>query len=152
MDANCSTGIMVITMISLLIISSIAIIYAFIRAKHDSYISFGKWKTWAFIEAVLIDLSIVILTMLWFHLQWWFVLPLALIFAFTFWLFFDCMEGYLRTGNILHLGEQGFDLKMRKTFLYDQKLLWWKHPGAFLYMMFKIFWITLLTLIYFAVI
>lgn len=139
-------------MIQLIIILFIAIIYALIRAKHDSYLSTGKWKTWAFIEGIFFDVVIVLLSWQAFNFQWWQMFFLAVIFAFIFSLIFDCFQGYLRTGNILHLGEDGFDLKMRQTFLYDHKLLWWKHPGAFLYMMFKILWITLLTLIYFAVI
>ena len=131
-------------MIALTIILVISIAYAVIRGFHDSKISGGKWKTWAFIEGVLVDLVVVALTILWFRFPWWQVIPLALVFAFTFWLVFDCLTGYLRTGFILYIGNTGFDLKMRKTFLYNKPLFGWQETGAFLLVFFKCFWLALL--------
>ena len=137
-------------MIALLIILIVSIAYAVIRAFHDSKISNGKWKTWAFIEGALICLVVSILTAMLFFMRWWMTIPLAMIFAFVFWLVFDCMEGYLRTGNILHLGEYGFDLKMRKTFYYDKPILGWRNTGAIRLVLFKCFWIGLWIPAYFS--
>ena len=131
-------------MIALLIILSVSIAYACIRAFHDRHISNGKWKTWAFIEGVLVDLVVVVLTVLWFDYPWWICFPLAGIFAFTFWVVFDCLEGYLRTGFILYIGEGGFDAKMRKMFLYNKPIFGWKQTGAIRGVFFKLFWLGLL--------
>lgn len=135
---------------ALTVILLVSIAYAVIRAFHDKHISNGKWKTWAFIEGVLVDVAVVVLTVLWFHFPWWICFPLCAIFAFTFWLVFDCLHGYLRTGFILYIGNSGFDLKMRKTFLYNKPIFGWKEPGAFRQVFFKLFWLGLLIPSYFS--
>lgn len=134
-------------MIALFIISSIAIIYALIRAKHDYFVTDGKWKLFAFIEGVFFDACISSLTVAAFALNWWHGPVIAAIFAFVFWLFFDCAVGYHFSGNILYLGTSGFDLKMRQTFKYNIPIFGWK-SGALIFILFKSFWITLLILIY----
>jgi hypothetical protein len=121
-------------MIEILTISAIAIFYALIRAEHDSKISHGKWKLWAFIEGILVDAITTALVIFVFKLDWWMCFLLGPIFAFVFWIFFDCMQGYIRTGNILHIGTVGFDLKVRKA--VKGKL--WR------YLFFKLFWLGIL--------
>lgn len=102
-------------MTALLLISVIAIFYAWVRAEHDSFLSDGKWKVFAFIEGIFVDLISVSLVVFVFKLDWWMVFMLGLIFGFLFWIFFDCIQGYIRTKNILHIGTVGFDLKVRKA-------------------------------------
>lgn len=137
-------------MMPLTIILISAIIYAFIRAKHDSYLKGGEWKTWAFIEGFFWGALVVALTLLSFSLDWWVGFVLGPIFAFTFWLFFDCIVGYHFTGNILYLGEKGFDLKMRKMFLYNKPIFGWKETGQIRGIFFKGFWLVLLIGAYFS--
>ena len=134
-------------MIPFIIILSTAVIYALIRAKHDYFVPDGKWKLFAFIEGVFFDLIISALTVAAFDLSWWMGFPLAAIFAFVFWLFFDCAVGYYFSGSILYLGNSAFDLKMRKMFLYNKPIFGWK-SGALILILFKLFWIALLTLSY----
>lgn len=138
-------------MIAFIIILVISIAYAVIRAFHDSKISGGKWKTWAFIEGILVDLAIVALLWRLFYVpDWWMMFPAGFIFAFVFWLVFDCMEGYLRTGNILYIGSSGFDQKMREMFHYNKPLFGWKETGSIRLIFFKSFWLVLLIGAYFA--
>ncbi|MFH0756924.1 MAG: hypothetical protein V2B15_06540 [Bacteroidota bacterium] len=139
-------------MIPLSIILIIAIVYALIRAKHDSFLSHGdgRWKTWAFVEGGFIAISETILLWRAFDLEWWLMPHLVLIFAFAFWLVFDCSQGWIRTGNIFHLGEKGFDATMRKVFLYDKPILWWRNPGATRLVFFKLFWLGILIPTYFS--
>ena len=122
----------------LIIISLIAIIYALIRAKHDSYILNGGWKLWAFIEAVFIDIVICSLTVFAFNLQWFQVFGLALSFGFVFWIVFDCACGWHQVGDILYIGETGWDAKARKTWHYNKPFLFIKNPRGLKYLLFKI--------------
>jgi len=102
-------------MIALIVILVVATGYALIRAKHDSFISHGPWKPWAFVEGVYSSLVVVALTWQAFGLIWYAMAPLAMVFAFTFWLVFDCVQGYIRTGNILYIGDKGFDARVKKV-------------------------------------
>lgn len=129
---------------ALFIIISTAIIYAVIRSYHDRGLSQGSWKTFAFIEGVFVDLVVIVLSWLAFGGLWWSMIFNALIFAFMFWLVFDCFQGWLRTGSILYIGEQGFDLKMRKTFLYNKPLFSWQETGAFRLIFVKVWWLIIL--------
>ena len=94
--------------------------------------------------------AVVILTVLWFHFPWWMCIPLALIFAFTFWLVFDCLHGYLRTGFILYIGDSVFDKKMRWVFLYNKPIFGWEQTGAVRQVFFKMFWLGILIPSYFS--
>jgi hypothetical protein len=136
-------------MISYIFIVVVALVYALIRAKHDSFIRVGEWKTWAFIEGVMWAVYVVASSLFLFNLQWWFVIVLGPLFAFSFWLVFDCAVGWHFAGSILYLGNHGFDLKMRQTFKYNLPIFGWKESGAFIFILFKLFWIVLLSLIYF---
>ena len=135
-------------MIPYFIILASAIGYALIRAKHDSFITQGKWKTWAFIEGVFWCILLVTLVLLSFTMKWWFLIVLGPIFAFSFWLVFDCVVGWYFSGNILYLGDQGFDLKMRGMALYNKPIFGWKETGSVRLIFFKLFWLVLLTLSY----
>lgn len=134
---------------ALIVILLVSIIYACIRAKHDSFISGGSWKKYAFIEGIFFNVCIVALSVAAFGLAWWTGFVLAAIFAFVFWLFFDCIVGWYFSGNILYLGNTGFDLKMRKMFKYNLPIFGWK-SGALIFILFKLFWLVLLTLSYFS--
>lgn len=137
-------------MIPYFITIAVAGVYALIRAKHDAFISHGGWKVWAFIEGVLMDLIVTAMIVLLFKMRWWMGIPTAGIFAFFFWLVFDCAEGYLRTGFILHLGDKGFDLTMRQMFHYNKPIFGWKETGAIRQVFFKCFWLVLLSGAYFS--
>ena len=139
-------------MIPLLTILLVAIGYALIRAKHDSFLSHGtgSWKTWAFIEGIFVSLVVVLLSWKAFNTDWWLIFHLGMIFAFVFWIVFDCTQGWIRTRNILHIGDQGFDAKMRAMFFYDKPLLWWKNTGAFRLLFFRLFWLGILIPSYFS--
>lgn len=126
-------------MIAFYITVSIAIIYALIRAKHDSYISNGGWKRWAFIEAVIIDLVVVGLAVYAFSLSWYQVFGLVLSFAFIFWIEFDCACGWHRTGDILYISEFGWDARARASWHYNRPFWFFKNPRGLKYLMFKIF-------------
>jgi len=132
---------------ALLLILSISIIYALIRAKHDSFISGGPWKKYAFIEGVLVAIVSVVAVVSLFGLNWWIGFPLGALFAFVFWLFFDCIVGWHFSGSILYIGNTGFDKLMRETFKYNLPIFGWK-SGALILIIFKSFWIALLILIY----
>ncbi len=121
-------------MIALYIILTIAIGYALIRAKHDSYLSYGKWKRWAWIEGAYIAICSVSLVLYAFTLPWWLGLVLGFIFTLAFWIVFDCTSGWLRTKNILHLGTVGWDATMREVFKYKK---------GYVFLGFKIFWLLL---------
>ena len=131
-----------------LIILTTSIIYAIIRAFHDSHISNGKWKIWAFVEGVFAAALTSGLLVWRTEIQWWYIFLLGPLFAFYFWLVFDCVVGYLFSRSILYLGTSGFDMKMRWSFLYNKPIFGWKETGAIRQIFFKCFWITLLTLIY----
>lgn len=134
---------------ALIIISAVAIIYALIRAKHDSYIRVGEWKKWAFIEGVWWGVYVTVSTLFLFSMNWWMFIVLGPLFAFFFWLIFDCAVGWHFSGSILYIGNHGFDLKMRKTFKYNLPIFGWQ-SGALILILFKLFWIGLLTGFYFA--
>lgn len=131
-------------MISLFISIGVAIIYAVIRSHHDRWLYHGPWKTFAFIEGVFVDLVVIVLSWLAFGGLWWSMILNALIFAFVFWLVFDCLIGYTLTGSILYIGSQGFDKKMRATFKYDLPLLGWKKTGAIRLIIVKLWWLLVL--------
>ena len=131
-------------MTALLIISAIAIGYAIIRAKRDSLLSHGdgKWKTRAFVFGVFIAVCSVSLTIWATKTHWVPGILLGLVFAFVFWIVFDCVQGYIRTGNILHIGTVGFDLRVRNAV---KGKLW-------AYLFWKCFLLAIFTLGYFSAI
>jgi len=137
-------------MIPIIIILATAVIFALIRAKHDSFIAGGRWKVWAFVEGCFFAVATVALTLLAFGLPWWLGFVLGPVFAFSFWLVFDCVVGWLLSGSILYIGNQGFDLQMRKMFLYNKPIFGWEEPGAIRQIFFKAFWIFLLLGAYFS--
>lgn len=125
-------------MIALYLILTIAIIYAIVRARHDSYLSHGaEWKLWAFVEGIVIAISVSVLATFAAGLMWWIAIPLTVVFALSFWVVFDCYQGWIRTGNILHIGTQGFDAKMRAMFKYKK---------GYAYLFVKLFWLLLAVL------
>ncbi len=123
-------------MIALLLISTIAIISALLRAKRDSLLSHGtgKWKTYAFLEGLYESILSVLMVKWALGIPWGESVLLALVYAFIWSLFFDCIQGFIRTGNILHIGTVGFDAKVRATV----KGRLWLWPFA------KIFWLIVL--------
>jgi len=118
-------------MADVLIILIIAVIYALIRANHDRYLRQGKWKTWAFIEGVLIALVISFLI----GGKWYMIGVGAILFGFTFWIVFDTIIGIYFGKHPLYIGETGFDLEMRKMFQYTER---WK--GTWYLMVKLVFW------------
>ena len=73
-------------MIVFIVIVVLAIIYAIIRAFHDSHVSHGKWKIWAFVEGLLFDVIVVGLCWRISGDPWWYMIFHGLMFAFLFWL------------------------------------------------------------------
>lgn len=128
-------------MIEILTISSIAILYSMIRAFHDRHINTGPWKTWAFIEAVLVCLLTCIGVIVLFNLMWYQIFGLGLTFAFVFWIVFDCAIGLLREGDLLYIGETGWDKAARATFHYDRPFWGIQHPRGLKYLLFKAAWL-----------
>jgi len=126
-------------MIALYIILSIAVIYAGIRAKHDSYLSHGKWKLYAFIEGVFIAILSVLAVLLLFDMQWWLGPVFGAVFGFAFWTVFDCACGYFRVGDILYIGEYGWDAKARAAWHYNRPFWFFKKPRGLKYLLFKLF-------------
>ena len=126
-------------MTALIITSAIAIVYALIRAKHDSYVLTGRWKLWAFIEAVFIDLVVASLTVYALRLSWFQIPGLALSYAFIFWIVFDCACGWHRARNILYIGTTGWDATARRTFHYNKTFFWIQLPKARKYLLWKLF-------------
>lgn len=135
---------------SILIISAIAIVYALIRAKHDSYLYNGDWKLYAYIEGVFVAFLAVGGVIIYFSMAWWYAAVLGPLFAFVFWTVFDCLCGWFRVGHILYLGETGFDKRMRETFLYDKPIGKWKNTKSIRLLFFKVFWLLLSIGIYFS--
>jgi len=109
---------------------TIAVIYALIRAKHDSYLSNGKWKRWAFAEGVLIALVVSVGYFLACDIAWWSAASVALIFGLSFWIVFDCTSGWIRARNIFYLGSYGWDLKAKRIFISGKN-----------YFLFKLIWL-----------
>lgn len=134
-------------MIPLTVILSIAIIYALIRAKMDSYLRTGPWKTWAFVIGAVIAITTVSLVLFGFDMRWTNIFTLIPLFAFVFWLVFDCAVGYLFGGSILYLGSGKFDTIMKKTFKYNLPIFGWE-SGSFIFILVKLFCITFFTLSY----
>ena len=131
--------------IAYIIAMVVAVVYALIRAKHDSYVNNGPWKTWAFVEGVMVDLLVVFSFTRFCGLPWWHMIFVGLIFAFTFWLVFDCFSGWLRHRDILYIGDVGFDKKMRETFFYNKKFLWMENPRIIRLVLVKMFFLFILT-------
>ena len=101
-------------------IALIAVLYALIRAKHDSYINAGKWKIWAFIEGLFFAAVIAICLNDWLS---------PLIFAIWFWIAFDIFCGLFRAGKIFYFGSDTFDQGMKQIFekpvyLFILKVIW----------------------------
>jgi hypothetical protein len=124
-------------MITIIIIS---ILYAAIRAKHDSYLrySFGNWKKWAFIEGIFVS------GIVGYHLHGISFLTLVgmAVFALIFWIAFDIFTGIIFGKHPLYIGTTGFDAKVRKVFCYTEK---WKATN---YLIFKIVWLMITIKLY----
>jgi hypothetical protein len=106
-------------MILLIIIS---ILYAIIRAKHDSYVNNGPWKLWAFIEGVLVAVGLAFAI----GTSWLDYIFLPVIFAMIFWIVFDMACGIFRVGKPFYFGSGKFDQLMRKVFVTGGGFLFWK--------------------------
>lgn len=100
----------------LIIVFAIAIIYALIRAKHDSFISNGPWKAFAFIEGAFWAICVSLALWQIFSLAWWEVGLIGLIFGTSFWISFDMASRWHRARDVFHLGMYGWDLKMNNIF------------------------------------
>ena len=124
---------------ALIIILTVAVVYALMRGRHDSYIPNGEWKQWAFLEGVFIDLVVVGLSVYAFCLSWYQIPGLALSFAFMFSIVFDRACGHFRVGNILYIGEYGWDAKVRRAIHYDTPFWGIQHPKALKYLLWKVF-------------
>lgn len=96
----------------MILITITAILYAIVRAKHDNslYESQGHNKLWAFIEGVIVSVSLSIAVMV----NWWDILFLPVLFAFIFWIVFDIACGLFRVGKFFYFGSGKFDQKMRR--------------------------------------
>jgi len=114
----------------------IALIYALIRGKHDSYINEGKWKTWAFIHGVFFAGVITLLSA--DLLVEYIMFPI--IFGVWFSIFFDMSCGLFRVGKLLYFGSGKYDTKMRQVFVTPLNFLG-----------FKIIWLIILNGIYYSV-
>jgi hypothetical protein len=114
-------------MITILITS---IVYALLRAGHDSYLREGKWKTWATAQVFFIS----ILTAYLLGGEWYQMLFSFLLFGITFWIVFDSVIGVVFGGNPLYIGNTGFDKKMRAMFQYNEK------SKGLQYLIFKLVW------------
>jgi hypothetical protein len=88
----------------------ISILYALVRAKHDSYINNGLWKLWAFIEGVLVAGSVGFLV----GSSWIDYIFLPVIFGMVFWIVFDIACGIFRAGKLFYFGSGKFDQYMRR--------------------------------------
>ena len=123
---------------ALLIAAVVAVIYAAIRAKHDSFLSEGKWKIYAFLEGIFVGICVV-LSLHWiFVIPWWNTVLLTPVFGIIFWIFFDGFSGILRDGNFLYIGRTGFDQKIRN--IISDRL--------YQYLIFKLVWLVLTTAFY----
>jgi len=103
-------------MVALLISSGIALMYALIRAKHDSFILQGKWKKYAFIEGVFFAILTVIGLKWGLTLSWLSTPFLALSFALSFSIPFDMACGVHWGGSVWYLGSGSWDRKVNAIF------------------------------------
>jgi hypothetical protein len=106
-------------------IAVMSVVYALIRAKHDSYLMHGKWKTYSFIEGCWIAVCVGFIEGQ--ELVDYIMLPM--IFAMWFTLFFDSFFGLFRVGKWWHFGSEGVDKKLKWVFrkpsnLFVFKLVW----------------------------
>jgi len=111
---------------------TIAVLYALVRAKHDSYLSHGKWKPWAFAEGILVAIVVALGYFFSYDIAWWNAILVALVFGLSFWIVFDCTSGWLRARNIFYLGSFGWDLKAKRIFISGKK-----------YFLFKLIWLAI---------
>ena len=125
-------------MIALLTISLVAVIYAIIRGKHDSYLVHGPWKTYAFIEGVFIAICAALAAHWLFDLSWIRTVLLGPLFGCVFWIMFDGMSGVFRVGKFLYIGTKGFDALVNKVV----------KGRAWVYLVFKSWWLVLVSCIY----
>ena len=121
----------------LALIILIAVMYALIRAKHDSYISNGKWKVWAFVEGVFLAILATLAHWMAVDTSWWQIVSIPLVFGFSFWITFDFACGWLRARNIFYFGTTGWDLRARSIF---------KSPAK--YFVFKLIWLIIVSGMY----
>jgi len=120
-------------MITIIIIS---ILYAAIRAKHDSYLREGKWKFWAFIEGVFMAGMIAFQSYAVHGLGYKLGMSM-LVFGIIFWIVFDIFTGIIFGKHPLYIGNTGFDKKVREIFCYTER---WKGTN---YLIFKLVWLTI---------
>ena len=111
----------------------ISVLYAVIRAKHDSYVNNGPWKRWAFIEGVLVAVSVGYLA----GENWIDWIFLTVIFAYSFWIVFDIACGIFRAGKLWHFGSGWFDQKMKRVFV-----------SGYWYAVYKAIWLIIITGVY----
>ena len=109
----------------LITISLIAIIYAIIRAKHDSYVNDGQWKLWAVIEAVFLCGAFTYLL----GTNYIDYIFFPVIFAVIFSIVFDSACGLLRAKKFFYFGSGSYDQKMKNVFrtpkeFFIVKLVW----------------------------
>lgn len=115
-------------------VALIAVLYAAIRAKHDSYVNQGKWKTWAFVEGGFWAITTGLL--LGQNLLDYFMLPV--IFALWFSLFFDPFCGLFRVGKFFYIGDTDkVDKKVKKVFVNGRN-----------YFIFKFVWLIIVSGVY----
>lgn len=117
---------------------AISLMYALIRATHDSYLNEGEWKLWAFIEGVFVALVV----SYFLHDGLVSIGIGALVFGMVFWIGFDCLTGLYFGKHPLYIGNTGFDRKIRGVFAYSEK---WKGLN---YLIFKTVWLLIILGLY----
>ena len=122
-----------------LIAIGVAVAYALIRAKHDSYLSHGKWKHWAFAEGVFLALIVVLGLHAIYDINWAQTALLGPVIAVSFSIVFDGMCGVLRVGKWFYLGSKGFDAWVNAVV----------KGKVWAYFLFKLFWLFMFSAWYF---
>lgn len=110
---------MMSTIFIFLVLVISALIFAFIRGMHDSYLREGKWKKWS--SAQTVYTSFILSFLLSSSLSIWMIPVMMLVYFVTFSIAFDCWIGYKFGGSILYVGNTGYDKKIRKIFHYNEK-------------------------------
>ena len=116
----------------------------FIEARHDYEVikmkvpgAQSNWKIFGNINEMTQLAVLVFLLGVFMGTAYLMLFP---VLVFVWWIVHDLAMGYYLTGNIFHIGSSGFDLFAARIF----------QMSGVLYFSFKMFWLTILTGIYFA--
>lgn len=108
----------------------IAIIYALLRSKHDSFIPDGQWKLYAVLEAIF--LTGLFTSFIGNNIIDYLFLPV--IFGIWFSISFDIFCGWFRAKKIFYFGSGVYDRSMQSMFI---------KPVNFF--VFKVIWLILIS-------